>query len=241
VSNLAEIRQAAVSLFAERGFAATGIRDVGRAAGLNSATLYHYASGKEELLAGIMRAGLEELLRTGREAVAYGSDPAVQLARLVAAHVANEAVNPLTSRVTDTEVRALTGGNRAEIIALRDAYEALVAGVLERGARAGEFQVTDLRVARLALVEMCNGVALWYRPDGRLSVPELQERFVELACRLAGARIVPRAEYGPGIVPLRLASEPAQPEPPHPDPAPQAPAPPTPHPRPRTPRHPGAE
>ena len=137
MSNLGEIRRAAVTLFAERGFAATGIRDVGRAAGLNSATLYHYASGKEELLAGIMRAGLEELLRTGREAVAYGADPAVQLARLVAAHVANEAVNPLTSRVTDTEVRALTGGNRAEIIALRDAYEALVAGVLERGAARG--------------------------------------------------------------------------------------------------------
>jgi AcrR family transcriptional regulator len=211
VSNLTEIRRAAVSLFAERGFAATGIRDVGRAAGLNSATLYHYASGKEELLAGIMRAGLEELLRTGREAVAYGADPAVQLARLVAAHVANEAVNPLTSRVTDTEVRALTGRNRAEIIALRDDYEALVAGVLSRGTAAGEFQITDLRVARLALIEMCNGVALWYRPDGRLSVPELQDRFVELACRLAGSRIVRRDEYGPPVTPLRLDSEPHTP------------------------------
>ncbi len=216
MSNLGEIRRAAVSLFAERGFAATGIRDVGRAAGLNSATLYHYASGKEELLAGIMRAGLEELLRTGREAVAYGADPAVQLARLVAAHVANEAVNPLTSRVTDTEVRALTGANRSEIIALRDDYEALVADVLGRGAATGEFRITDLRVARLALVEMCNGVALWYRPDGRLSVAELQDRFVELACRLAGARIVRREEYGPGITPLRLDSEPPHPEPAHP-------------------------
>jgi AcrR family transcriptional regulator len=208
LAKLGEIRRAAVSLFAERGFAATGIRDVGRAAGLNSATLYHYASGKEELLAGIMRAGLEELLRTGREAVAYGADPAVQLARLVAAHVANEAVNPLTSRVTDTEVRALTGHNRAEIIALRDEYEALVAGVLSRGVAAGEFHVTDLGVARLALVEMCNGVALWYRPDGRLSVAELQDRFVELAGRLAGSRIVRRDEYGPPVSPLRLDSEP---------------------------------
>jgi AcrR family transcriptional regulator len=208
LAKLGEIRRAAVSLFAERGFAATGIRDVGRAAGLNSATLYHYASGKEELLAGIMRAGLGELLRTGREAVSYRADPAVQLARLVAAHVANEAVNPLTSRVTDTEVRALTGRNRAEIIALRDEYEALVAGVLARGVATGEFHVTDLGVARLALVEMCNGVALWYRPDGRLSVAELQDRFVELAGRLAGSRAVRRDEYGPPITPLRLDSEP---------------------------------
>ena len=211
MSNLGEIRQAAVSLFAERGFAATGIREVGRAAGLNSATLYHYASGKEELLAGIMRTGLEELLRAGREALAHGSDPAVQLARLVLAHVATEAVNPLTSRVTDTEVRALTGENRAQIIALRDDYEALFARVLTRGRRAGEFQITDLQVARLALVEMCNGVALWYRPDGRLSVAELQDRFVELACRLAGSRIVRREEYGPEITTMLLDSEPRRP------------------------------
>jgi hypothetical protein len=67
-------------------------------------------------------------------------------------------------------------------------------------------------VARLALVEMCNGVALWYRPDGRLSVAELQDRFVELAGRLASSRVVRRDEYGPPVTPLRLDSEP----PPHP-------------------------
>ena len=49
MAKLGEIRRAAVSLFAERGFAATGIRDVGRAAGLNSATLYHYDSNGDLL------------------------------------------------------------------------------------------------------------------------------------------------------------------------------------------------
>ena len=38
---IAEIQQVAVSLFAEKGYAATGIRELGRAAGINSATLYH--------------------------------------------------------------------------------------------------------------------------------------------------------------------------------------------------------
>src|SRR5262245_25259555 len=117
--------QAAVRLFADQGFAATGIRDIGREAGLNSATLYHYAGSKEELLAGIMRTALDELLRVGREAVGYSAEPAVQLARLVRGHVSMEAVNPLTSRVTDQEIRALGPANQKLIIGRRDDYESL--------------------------------------------------------------------------------------------------------------------
>ncbi|TMR00536.1 TetR/AcrR family transcriptional regulator [Actinomadura soli] len=208
MSSLERICQVAVRLFAERGYAATGIRDIGRAAGLNPATLYHYAGGKEELLVDIMRTGLEELLRVGREAVAHSADPAVQLARLVLAHVATEALNPLTSRVVDREVQSLTGGNRTKIMNLRDDYESLVERALERGARTGAFEITDVRIVRLALLEMCNGVAIWYRGDGRLSVAELQDRFVELACRMVGARLISREEYGPQLTTVRLASEP---------------------------------
>lgn len=208
MASLTGVRMAAVGLFAERGFAATGIREIGRAAGLNSATLYHYAGGKEELLIGIMRTAVEELVRVGRAAVAGSADPAVQLARLVRTHVAMEAVNPLTSRVIDHEVRSLTGANRALIVGLRDEYESLLQGVLDRGAEAGQFSITDPRVARFALLEMCIGVSRWYRPDGRLPIGELQDRFTELACRMVAARPVRPAECAPEIAVPRLASEP---------------------------------
>jgi AcrR family transcriptional regulator len=208
VSSLVRIRQAAVRLFAEKGFAATGIREIGREVGLNSATLYHYAGGKEELLAGVMQACMEELLRVGREALEHSADPAVQLARLVRAHVATQAVNPLTARVTDREVHALTGTNHTQVLGLRDDYESMFQQVLERGARTGQFRITDLRIARLALMEMCNGVANWYRPEGRLTVAAVQDNFVELSCRLVGSRSVHREECEPEAAVLHLDSEP---------------------------------
>jgi AcrR family transcriptional regulator len=207
MSSLGRIQRTAVGLFAGRGFAATGIREISAGAGLNSATLYHYAGGKEEMLATIMRSCLAALLQAGTEAVT-GDDPVVQLVRLVRAHVAMEAINPLTARVTDHEVRSLTGSNHTEIMGLRDSYEALFREVLDRGATAGEFHVSDLAIARLALMEMCNGVANWYRPGGRLSVADLQDRFAELACRMAGSRQVSRMECAPDVVVARLESEP---------------------------------
>lgn len=202
------VRQAAVSLFARQGYAGTGIRELGRAVGLTSATLYHYAGGKEELLAGIMRDALTELLRSAREAVRGSEDPAVQLARLVAAHVGFSAVNPKTSRVTDQEVRALSPAAHAELVGMRDDYESMLARVLERGTRTAVFALTDVRLARLALLEMCNGVANWYQSGGRVDVETLQQRFIEFTCRMVGTPALHLDDLGTIAPPVRLASEP---------------------------------
>jgi len=203
-----EIQQAAVWLFARKGYAATGIRELGRAAGVNSATLYHYTGGKEELLSGIMRSCLDELLRAAIDAAGGSADPAIQLARLVRAHVGLSALNPLTAKVTDQEMRALTSKERDALLGMRDDYESIFTKVIERGARTGAFHLADPHLARLALLEMCNGVANWYRPDGRLDVTDVQDRFVEFACRLVGVPPVSREESGDLPVPVRLDSEP---------------------------------
>src|SRR5687768_17013247 len=54
------ILDAAERLFAERGYAATTIKQIGAAAGVNSALLYYYFADKEQLY----RAVLERLLAT---------------------------------------------------------------------------------------------------------------------------------------------------------------------------------
>ena len=184
-----DVQQAAVALFAAKGFAATGIRELGAAVGINSATLYHHAGGgKSELLSSIMRESLGLLLKTARDALTdAGPDSGRQLASLVAAHVGFSATNPLTALVTDQEMRSLDGPVREELIGMRDAYEALIADVIENGMRSGVFLLTDAKLARLALLEMCNGVAHWFRPDGRLTQLKVQTRFVEFAGRLVGA------------------------------------------------------
>ncbi|MDP9842181.1 AcrR family transcriptional regulator [Streptosporangium lutulentum] len=205
---LEEIQQAAVRLFAQKGYAATGIRELGRAVGINSATLYHYAGSKEEVLTGIMRSCLEQLLRSALDATSTSADPGMQLARLVRTHVGLCALNPLTAKVTDQEIRALRSHDHEALIGLRDDYESIFAEVIERGARTGVFHLTDLRITRLALLEMCNGVANWYRPDGRLDITEVQDQFVELVCRLVGMPPVSREESGELPAPIQLASEP---------------------------------
>ncbi len=185
--DLGRVQQAAVECFAARGFAATGIRELGAAAGINSATLYHYTGSKEDLLVRIMRTCLEAMIDSGSAAVRLSAEPTIQLGALVASHVGFTATNPLTSRVAEHEMRALGPENRRAMQRLRDEYESLFSLVVERGLRVGEFATDDATMARLALMEMGTGVAHWFRADGRLTLAEVQGYFVNMSCKILSA------------------------------------------------------
>ncbi|MCZ4141866.1 TetR family transcriptional regulator, partial [Escherichia coli] len=135
--------------------------------------LYHYVGGKEDLLLGIMNDCLTAMISGAKQALDGSTDPVRQLALLVAFHVGFTATNPSTARVTEYEMRALSGESREQMQALRDEYERLFAVTLKAGERQGSFSTADLGIARLALMEMGTGVSHWYRPDGRLSLAEV--------------------------------------------------------------------
>jgi AcrR family transcriptional regulator len=186
VSTRDRVRAAAVKLFATKGFHGTGIRDLAQEAELSSASLYHYMGTKEDLLAEIMRTALNRLLDAAREATAGHGDPVHRLRTLVVLHVLAHAVGPAETRVVDNEVDVLSPAARAPVVALRDAYERLWAAAIDEGVAAGVFHTEHPAVTRLALLEMCSGVARWYSPRGPLALDQLAEHYAELASRALG-------------------------------------------------------
>ena len=182
----ARIREAALRLFAADGYAATGIRDVARDAGVTTAALYHYMGGKQDLLVTIMRDGMHELLAMAREALKEAGSPPQELAALARAHVIFNGRNLLDAYVGDTEIRSLDDANRARIVKLRDRYEGLWEDVIRRGVESGEFKIADRKLFRLAVIQMVNGVAYWYRPTGESSLTAIADEFAAFALAMAG-------------------------------------------------------
>jgi AcrR family transcriptional regulator len=183
VDSRERVRKAAVKLFAGKGFHGTGIRDLAQEAKLSSASLYHYMGTKEELLAGIMCASLERLLEATHLLIDDVGAPEDRLAGLVALHVMTHAIQPDETRVVDNEVHALSPAARKTVIGLRDEYEALWAAAIDEGAANGVFRTEHPAVTRLALLEMCNGVARWYSPRGTLALDELATHYAQLVMR----------------------------------------------------------
>lgn len=103
------IHRAAVDLFARKGFAATGIREIADGAGITSGALYGYMGTKEELLFAIMRSTIDPLTRHGERIVSGGDRAPERLVALVEQHVRFHCAHPRYTLITDSELRALTG------------------------------------------------------------------------------------------------------------------------------------
>jgi AcrR family transcriptional regulator len=173
--------KAATELFARQGFAATGIRDIANAAGMTSSSLYEYMTTKDDLLVDIMRNSIEPLIQQGRAVRRSRREPELQLAALTECHVRFHASHPGETAVTDTELRALHGARRAQVVALRDRYEAVWREVVADGVKQGVFDVVDQRVAVRSLLSLCTGISAWYRPGGRLTIERLCATHADLA------------------------------------------------------------
>lgn len=188
LSTRRRIQDAALQLFAAKGFFATGIREIADQVGVTTAALYHYMGSKDELLIEIMVSSMTQLIHAAEESLATADEPAAELAALVRAHVGYHALDPLRSMVTDDELRAVSGEPRAHIMELRDSYEKLWAETLERGLARGTFHMANAKITRLALLEMCNGVDRWYSSTGPLGAGEVADAFTDLALAMVGAR-----------------------------------------------------
>ena len=182
----ARIMAAALRLFGTKGYGAVGIREIALEAGISTAALYHYMRTKEDLLVALMVDRLRRIIAAGRAAMAGLEAPEKQLVGLVRVHIVTHGRYPET--VIDQEVRSLSPQTRAGVVALRDEYEDLWRSVLDEGLAAGVFELPSSRTARLALLEMCNGVVNWYRPGGPISLSQVADEFAELALALVRAR-----------------------------------------------------
>jgi AcrR family transcriptional regulator len=74
--------QAALELFARHGFEGTSIRMIAKEAGVSLGLLYNYFESKEALLVTIFEKGMQDVLKSFREAET-GTTPEQQLERLI--------------------------------------------------------------------------------------------------------------------------------------------------------------
>lgn len=184
----AKVEQAALHSFAEIGYHATSMRSLAETASVGSASVYHWYPNKEALLTSIMRGFLDGL---SREVVARIDEqflPIDCLAAAVRSHVMYHGMHRRAAFVTDTEVRALTGENRDVILAIRDDYEQLFVQMIGDGVESGALECREPRVATRALLLACTGVALWFKPSGPLSLPDVAELHVDLVLNSLNAK-----------------------------------------------------
>jgi AcrR family transcriptional regulator len=174
------IHRAAVELFARRGYHATSMRAMASAARIQPAAIYHWYPNKEAILVRLQDDFMEQLTEKVVAAIAGQSRPALSLAAAVREHVVFHGLHRRAAFVTDSEIRALTTAPRLALIAKRDDYQEMFGAMIRDGIDDGSLRAADARVATYAILLQCTGVALWFDPEGELSLDRVADLHVEL-------------------------------------------------------------
>ncbi|WP_344393512.1 helix-turn-helix domain-containing protein [Streptomyces vastus] len=181
-----ELLAAAAELFTTRGYAATTTRAVAERAGMRQASMYHYVSGKEELLAELLESTVTPSLAFARELLAEDRTPAEdRLWDLCRTDVQLLCGGPhnLGGLYLLPEVRAERfAGFHAVRAELKDAYRQLIAATEAGGALAK----SELDLRTDLVFGLIEGVILVHRSDPERPASAFAEATADAALRIAG-------------------------------------------------------
>ncbi|MGZ5130268.1 MAG: TetR family transcriptional regulator [Caldimonas sp.] len=176
-SRLPQLLDEAARAFAQRGFAAASVREIVGPIGMLPGSLYCHFATKEALLVAVYKEGVERISAAVDAAVAKVAEPWPRLEAACVAHLTSlldqTDYSQVVIRVRPSDAPAVA----AELVALRDSYEArwsaLVAALpLERSVNRADL--------RLFLMGALNWSQTWYRDEGASTPARIAKRFVGL-------------------------------------------------------------
>ena len=175
-----QIMTEAARLFATRGFDATKIRDIAAAAGILGGSIYYHFASKEEIFLAVHSAGMETISSAVKAAIEGVEDPWNRLEAAAVAHCeALLSTNELPVLVSPYFSESV-GGLRKALIAQRDAYDRLIAAIVDE---LDLPETIDRKIFRLHFLGALNWIPTWYRSGSRLTPAEIGRQLVTMLRR----------------------------------------------------------
>jgi TetR/AcrR family transcriptional regulator, cholesterol catabolism regulator len=175
-----QIEDVASALFSHRGYAATSMRDIAKALDLQGGSLYAHIPSKEAVLAAIVEEAANGFHAAVRPIAEGPGTAAERLRAMVGAHVRVVTGGRDRAKVFLFEWTFLASERREAVTRSRSAYQGYFERVIREGVAAGELATPDPGLAAVFLLSAMNGMAHWYRPDGRLGAEALAEQYADL-------------------------------------------------------------
>ena len=196
------ILQAAVKVFARRGYFASRVADVARRAGVADGTIYLYFRNKEDILVSLFDEVMSEHLEGKRREVEPGWDAPARLRAVAERHLGLLGRNRDLAVVFQVELRQSTKFMERFTASWLQDYFALIAEIIEQGQREGSLRADlPVKVATKAFFGVLDEmVTSWILSRKQYDLVALAGPVVDLFLRGAGGPRPARESR-----PLRLA------------------------------------
>jgi AcrR family transcriptional regulator len=189
----AEVTQAAIDVFWEKGFPSASVQDVADRVGVLKGSLYHYITSKEDLLFKIFDESHIQASAIVAEVSALDAPPLVRLRVYVERYLAWYLENIERVSLYFSEWRHLTGSRRTTVLKQRRLYEDFIRGLIREAQKAGDVPATlNLSYATFYILGGMQSVPVWYRREGRDSPQRIAEMFAAMTIALVVGTAPPK-------------------------------------------------
>jgi TetR/AcrR family transcriptional regulator, cholesterol catabolism regulator len=173
----------AAELFDAAGYSNVNMTEVAQTVGLAKPTLYHYFSGKDEILFGIHEEFINQLVSRYETRRGQGLTASDELRALIGDTFELMDTHRGHLRVFFESQRELTEKDMVTIRAKRDRYSEIMKSTIERAIADGEVRDVDPELTALAIFGMCNWAYQWYDRDGPFASAQIADFFFDLIFR----------------------------------------------------------
>lgn len=169
-----QILEIAGDVISAKGFAATSIRDIARAADISIAALYRHIGSKDELLHRITQTRMQELFDHFEANLVGGGSAGDRLAEAIAVYLSYISKNHRYINLVYRETKALDEQARARIYDTERQFIELWEQIIGDGIADGEFVDVDVNLAANLAYFSCTVWALRYWSIGDRSEEEVR-------------------------------------------------------------------
>ena len=167
---------AAVDLFAEKGFDGTSVQEIVARAEVTKGAMYHYFRSKDDLLYAIYHGLISQQLAGLDRILAAGPPPAEALRAIIVDLVETTTARLAEAAVFAREQHKLAAEPMAALRAQRRRYHEGVRDLIAAGQRDGAFApVASAETVTLMVFGIVNQLPQWYQPGGPKRPRELAD------------------------------------------------------------------
>lgn len=174
-----DVIRIAGTLFVEKGYNGTSIREIAKECGLTSSSLYSHVSSKEEILFEIAMKGGQAFLDAIEPLAISTSDPLERIKEAVSIHINLLVTNKEEAQIFLNEWKFLSDENRKLLIEKRREYEQYWIGILKDGITKKKIKSQNTELMLLFIMSVLNWVYQWYNPKGPFSTKEIADDFAD--------------------------------------------------------------
>jgi TetR/AcrR family transcriptional regulator, cholesterol catabolism regulator len=172
------ILRKAAAMFREKGFAATSMRDLAEAVGIEAASLYNHIRSKNEILEAIC-FDVANIFNTNMDEVEASNQKSItKIETLLRFHIQQMVDNYEEVYVSDREWKHLDEPYLSNFQTQRRNYRKKFAGIIEEGIAKNEIRKIDAPTAVLIILHAISGIESWHRSKAKISAKELEDNML---------------------------------------------------------------